>query len=90
MLIPLKRYILYRYESLGDFCNAMGLAPAQLSRMLRGQQEMPLELVGRISKALNVSPETVMKSHRLGVERSHKKRMAKITEAIKRGVTRGD
>ncbi len=90
MLIPLKRYILYRYDNLGEFCRAMGLHQSQLSRMLRGAQEMPLELVAKISQALNVSPETVMKSHRLGVDRWHKKKMAKLTETIKRGVTRGD
>lgn len=82
MLIPLRRYILYRYDTLGAFCAQMGITQSTLSRWLRGQTPMRLEEIATMSKMLNISPRTIVMAIKLGMKTDHKKRLEKLKSRV--------
>jgi transcriptional regulator with XRE-family HTH domain len=60
--MSLRMTILSQYETLGEFCAAMGMHPSVLSRLMKDPTyPMSLNRLAQISKALKVKPDHVVR-----------------------------
>lgn len=61
---PLAKMLKSRHVSLRHFASSLGISPSHLSRVLRGERRLGMDAALRISKALGVSLEEIVRCPR--------------------------